>query len=116
MSKREIDATAIFPSMDDDGYEMQRPGKRSKLSDDISGPFLLKRRGSSISTNFNVCNSNNAVVNGCIAVNVGHSDVRECREQSEERSTSTIEGTQEMRDMTETTRDMASMTCQTRMP
>jgi hypothetical protein len=115
MSKREIDAAAISPSLDDDSYEMQRPGKRSKLGDEISGPFLLKRRGSSVGTNFNVCNSNNAVVNVCIAVNVGHSDVRDCREQSDDRSI-TIDGTQEMRDMTETIRDMGSMTCQTRMP
>jgi hypothetical protein len=111
MSKREIEIAVACPSLDDDDYEMKRSPKRFKLCDHVSPPLQLqKRRNSSVSTMFNVCKKDNAVVKTptSIVIPKERSDVMESRELSEERS-ATEDETQEMRDMTETMRDMVSI-------
>ena len=118
MSKREIEAAASLTSLDDDDYEVQRSRKRSKISDTTSAPLLLKRRSSFISTTFNKCNSNTAV-DKVVSVTVSDStqqlDSIDSREQWEQRS-GVEEESQEMRDMTETMRDMVSLRGYARTP
>jgi hypothetical protein len=117
MSKREIDAAVSSTSLDEDDYDVQRSRKRSKISDTTLVPLLLKRRSSFSNTTFNKYNSNNAVVRVSISVSdsTEHSDSFDSREQSEQRS-GVEEESQEMRDMTETMRDMVSLQGCARMP
>jgi hypothetical protein len=112
MSKREIEAAASSTSLDDDDYEVQRSRKRSKISDTTLVPLLLKRRSSFINTTFNKRNSNNAIDK--VVSSTQHLESIDSREQSEQRS-GVEEESQEMRDMTETMRDMVSLHSYVRM-
>lgn len=118
MSKREMNSTFYEPSsmVDQDGdYETQRSRKRSKIFDSVdlvSPAHRLTRRGSSTSvTNYSMCNNNAAVAQIPIsnAVRVARNDcMMDSREQGEARMGMEDE-VQEMRDLTETMRDMVSI-------